>query len=161
MPSSNGQMWIVTARPPLFIEPISGHPIQEKLSAMKTALASGADPNELDHQPRAERNQGRPLHMAIEYTMGDLSRLHENLPVVELLLQHGADPRLPGMWGRPAPMEDLKLVLEFDDGTLRVARPFFRDALELMERKAGELEGAFLFRDVRVGVEKELTFFRA
>jgi len=110
---------------------------------MKAALASGADPNELDHEPRAEKNLGRPLHLAIEYTSSNLSRLHENLPVVELLLQHGADPRLGGMQGRYSPLEDLRRVVAYNDPTMREAMGFFKEVLEMMEVKARELDGMF------------------
>lgn len=136
-------MWIFSSKPPLFWEPVSGHPISVKLTAMKAALASGADPNELDHEPRAEKNLGRPLHLAIEYTSSNLSRLHENLPVVELLLQHGADPRLGGMQGRYSPLEDLRRVVAYNDPTMREAMGFFKEVLEMMEVKARELDGMF------------------
>lgn len=134
---------------PLHWEPVSGHPVPEKLAAMLAALKSGSDPNELDHAPRAERSIGRPLHYATEYTFFDHSLRHENLPVVELLLKHGADPRLPGMEPNPSPLEDLRAVVNANTPEVKWASErdmeFFKRALNAMEEKARELDGKFCF----------------
>ena len=130
---------------PLHWEPVSGHPISEKFAAMKAALDSGADPNELDHQRRTERSIGRPLHYATEYTTFDHSRRHENLPLIKLLLQHCADPRLHGMECTKSPIDEMKTVVEFNSPDLKWATEqdmvFFRGALEMMKEKANELDG--------------------
>jgi hypothetical protein len=132
---------------PLHWEPVSGHPITEKLTTMLGALKSGSDPNELDHASRPERSIGRPLHYATEYTFFDHSLRHENLPVVELLLKHGADPRMPGMGPNPSPLEDLRAVVNANSPEVKWASErdmeFFKGALEAMERRARELDGEF------------------
>jgi len=132
---------------PLHWQPFSDHPISKKLAAMKAAIDSGADPNELD-QPikngvrRPELSIGRPLHYAID-TRFDHSRRHENLPVVELLLQHGADPRLEGMEFTKSAIDEIKEDLESQDSN-RLSQEnvaFFREALVIMQKKANELDG--------------------
>ncbi|KAJ5925407.1 hypothetical protein N7454_008046 [Penicillium verhagenii] len=93
--------WVHTVKPPLFWEPMANHPISLKLSNMKAALSAGADPNEMDHERDRRRSLGRPLHCAI----GDWAEpeyMKENIPVIKLLLRHGADPRLPGPEVKPA-----------------------------------------------------------
>jgi hypothetical protein len=114
---------------------------------MKAAIDSGADPNELDHptkngKRRPELSIGRPLHYAID-TRFDHSRRHENLPVVELLLQHGADPRLEGMEFTKSPIDEIKSDLENPDSKLLSQKnvAFFREAMEIMQKKANELDG--------------------
>jgi hypothetical protein len=136
---------------PLHWEPVSSHPITEKLTNMLAALKSGSDPNELDHAfaSRPERSIGRPLHYATEYTVFDHSLRHENLPVVELLLRYGADPRLAGMGPNPSPLEDLRAVVNANIPELKWASErdmeFFKGALEAMERRARELDGEVPF----------------
>ncbi|KAF7861777.1 hypothetical protein EAF04_007660 [Stromatinia cepivora] len=127
---------------PLYWENISDHSMAEKLHNILFALKSGADPNEVDHAPRAERSMGRPLHYATDTTHFYFMRRHENLPIVELLLKYGADPRIPGMGGLGAsPMDDLRWVLEtdsrnFDERDMQ----FLKAALLAMEEKARELD---------------------
>lgn len=87
---------------PLHWEIISGHPIAEKLSNVRAALQSGADPNALDKVRCAEQSRGRPLHYATDTLHFDFMSRYENLPIVELLLEYGADPRMAGMAGRIA-----------------------------------------------------------
>jgi hypothetical protein len=138
---------------PLHWEPVSGHPITEKLTNMLAALKSGSDPNELDHAyaSRPERSIGRPLHYATEYTVFDHSLRHENIPVVELLLRYGADPRMPGMGANPSPLEALKAVVKANspDSEVKWASErdieFFKGALEVMEGRAKELDGEVFF----------------
>ncbi|TGO71988.1 hypothetical protein BELL_0505g00080 [Botrytis elliptica] len=83
-------------------EIISGHPIAEKLSNVRAALQSGADPNALDKVRRAEQN----------VTHFDFTPRYENLPIAELLLEYGADPRMEGMGGtRESPLEDVERIV--------------------------------------------------
>jgi hypothetical protein len=143
--SSGEALWIYTTRPPLFWEPISGHPLPVKLASMKAALAAGADPNELDHEPRPERNRGRPLHLATDHLYTTLSHLPpgENLPVVELLLEHGADPRLKGLQFMNSPLERLRQIVRYNNPGAGKAIDFFRRALDIMEVRGRELDGLF------------------
>ncbi|TGO43872.1 hypothetical protein BCON_0773g00010 [Botryotinia convoluta] len=82
---------------PLHWEIVSGHPIAEKLSNMRAALKSGANPNALDKARRAEQSRERPLHYATDTLHFDFMPRYENLPIVELFLEFGADPRMLGM----------------------------------------------------------------
>lgn len=139
---------------PLHFEPISGHPLAEKISNTLAALESGADPNELDKAPRAERSIGRPLHYATDSTHFDFGRRYENFPIVELLLKYGADPRLPGMEGlggrRESALEEVRDVVKSNSPKVVLRNlterdiEFFKRALEAMEEKAKELDGEHL-----------------
>lgn len=80
---------------PLFREPLSNHPAEEKVAAMRAAIDAGADVNQMDQEPIVGYNEGRPLDACINgsHFPGGV-RLEDNIPAIELLLQHGADPRL-------------------------------------------------------------------
>lgn len=143
---------------PLLAEPVSEHSIALKLTNMRTALAAGADPNELDNI-RSPRTIGRPLHYAIcDNAFVHLERLKENLPVVKLLLEAGADPRLRGTliealpsFGR-SPLEELRVWLSMFDEDRgkswpefeRELEPFFRAAYREMKKVGDRLDGMFL-----------------
>jgi hypothetical protein len=100
--------WIQTHKPPMFVTPLSRDPPEVRAAAMEAALKEpGADLNEFDHDLRDNmRHAGRVLHCCVfddiyeDHNMG-----HEddpyygnwyNLPVIKILLRHGADPRLYG-----------------------------------------------------------------
>jgi hypothetical protein len=85
------------APPPLFWESILEHPVEVKLANMRAAIAAGANVNELDQETYPCRNNGRPLHFALYSTINNFRHLKENLLVIKLLLESGADPRLPGV----------------------------------------------------------------
>lgn len=111
---------------------------------MKAAIEAGADVNELDHEPDPRRNHGRPLNFAVEYTISDFKYLKENLPVIELLLQHGADPRLPGMIHTPSPLEEMRRMASVDDRHVKEwaeVKPFFQKAFAVMREAAEKLDG--------------------
>lgn len=77
---------------PLFYYAMSYAPLEIRIAAIRAAIAAGADPNKLDRGPL---NVGRPLHYAVcDMAMIDVNQLKQNLPIVELLLEAGADPRL-------------------------------------------------------------------
>ena len=73
---------------PLFREPLSYHPPEEKVAAMRAAIEAGADVHQMDQEPIVGHNLGRPLDACLKGPVVD------NIPAIELLLQHGADPRL-------------------------------------------------------------------
>ncbi|THV52650.1 hypothetical protein BGAL_0073g00250 [Botrytis galanthina] len=122
---------------PLHWEIVSGHPIAEKLSNMREALESGADPNALDKAPRPERSMGRPLHYATDTLHFDFMPRYENLSIVELLLEYGADPRMKGMAGsRESPLEDVERIVKTNYPKLGERdMEFFKAALVVMEEK--------------------------
>lgn len=93
---------------PLFREPLSNHPAEEKVAAMRAAIAAGADVHQLDQEPIVGYNEGRPLDACLNVShMAKGARLVDNIPAIELLLQHGADPRLGA---RPAMFPPLRVA---------------------------------------------------
>ncbi|XP_014562092.1 hypothetical protein COCVIDRAFT_84735 [Bipolaris victoriae FI3] len=114
---------------------------------MRAALAAGFSPNELDRRPRAE---GRALDWAIcDGRSVNYAVLKQNLPVVELLLEAGADPRLPSRGGS-SPIDSLEAWFKqyeihgetWAEEDLEL-KPFFEKALEAMKRTRDELNGEF------------------
>jgi hypothetical protein len=134
---------------PLFLEPVSCAPVETRLAAIRAALSEGFSPNELDRRPRGV---GRPLDWAIEDgAAADYAHLKQNLPIVHLLLEAGADPRLPSRhpfgW---SPIDSLEAWFkqykirpqDFPPEVL-VLKSFYEKALEAMKRVADELDGEF------------------
>lgn len=90
---------------PLFHEPLSNHSAEEKVAAMRAAIAAGADVHQLDQEPIVGYNEGRPLDACLNVShMAEGARLADNIPAIELLLQHGADPRLGARPTKFAPL---------------------------------------------------------
>ncbi|CAN9343569.1 unnamed protein product [Alternaria alternata] len=131
---------------PLFLEPVSCAPVETRLAAIRAALSEGFSPNELDRRPRGV---GRPLDWAIEDgAAADYAHLKQNLPIVHLLLEAGADPRLPSRhpfgW---SPIDSLEAWFkqykirpqDFPPEVL-VLKSFYEKALEAMKRVADELD---------------------
>ncbi|KAJ4345945.1 uncharacterized protein N0V89_012081 [Didymosphaeria variabile] len=82
-------------RSPLITEPISNHSVETMMAACRAAIANGEDVNAPDTLPHVGHNEGRPLDACLRQThMPNRKSIVENLPVIELLLEHGADPRL-------------------------------------------------------------------
>ncbi|KAF1827986.1 hypothetical protein BDW02DRAFT_575202, partial [Decorospora gaudefroyi] len=133
----------------LLTEPVSYVPVETRLAAMRVALSEGFSPNELDRRPRGV---GRPLDWAIEDgAPADYAYLKQNLPIVHLLLEAGADPRLPSRhplgW---SPIDSLEAFFkqykirpqDFSPEVLEL-KPFYEKALEAMKRVADKLNGEF------------------
>lgn len=97
--------WVWRCKSPLFWEPISQNPIGVKFANRRAAIAAGADVNELDHDPDPRKSCGRPLDMAVKEDDCNWADLKRNIPVIQLLLMHGADPRLEGVLGAPSPLD--------------------------------------------------------
>ncbi|KAJ5106334.1 hypothetical protein N7456_003009 [Penicillium angulare] len=138
--------WVHTTKPPLFWEPLSTNPLDTKLANIKEALISGADPNEMDHEPDPRRSFGRPLHCTI-HDNGDWLYMKDNIPVIELLLEYGADPRLSGPMVLPvscwlgSPLEDAREMAEGGWGCEELFRcGFYREAYRVMKLVAVELD---------------------
>lgn len=128
---------------------ISNNPLESRLPALRQALEAGEDPNELGgwrHYPGIQR----PLHYAIDDSIRhDPRQLKQNLPIVELLLRYGADPRLPDLnttWR--SPIEELERWFQYHDEDhdnwppedLELI-PFYSTALCMMKDKVAELDG--------------------
>lgn len=139
--------WVHTTQPPLFWECIAEHQLSLKLSNMKAALLAGADPNEMDHERDPRRSLGRPLHCALG-DWGNPEYVKDNIAVIKLLLEHGADPRLPGPEVRPAHL-GLQSPLEYarrlafhewrgDDELLESG--YYEEAYRVMKEAADKLD---------------------
>jgi hypothetical protein len=136
-------------RPPLHCLCMSGDPLEVRLLAIQEALASGEDPNELGGWPNP--GVARPLHYAIsDCVQHDQAQLKQNLPVIELLLEAGADPRLPDLHGQ-SPIEELEGWfreyrksghLSWEPESLEL-KPFFEAALETLKKAALGLDGKY------------------
>jgi hypothetical protein len=133
-------------RPPLHCLCMSGDPLEARLLAIQEALASGENPNELGgwHNPGV----ARPLHYAIsDCVQHDQAQLKQNLPVIGLLLEAGADPRLPDLHGQ-SPIEELEAWFrEYHKGGHSMwepesleLKPFFEAALETLKKAALALD---------------------
>lgn len=82
-------------RGPLHGEPLTNHPVEVKLARIREAIAAGADINGLDDSDPACHREGRPLDACLRMThMASGATFYSNVHVIELLLEHGADPRL-------------------------------------------------------------------
>ncbi|TGO61892.1 hypothetical protein BOTNAR_0122g00140 [Botryotinia narcissicola] len=109
---------------------------------MRAALETGADPHALDEAPRPERSTGRPLHYATDVTHFDLVPRYENLPVLEFLLEYGADPQMEGKGGASeSPLEDVERIVKNNYPKLRERdMEFFKATLIVMNEKKRKLE---------------------
>lgn len=155
--------WVRTKKPPLHYEPMfSDSPIDVRLANMTAALDAGADPNEVDHELSVWQCLGRPLHCCVGgfNAWGPPSVVRDNLPLIELLLSRGADPRLPGpAWsevyrvGRPRHPSPLELVREEiedpedrpdDWETVLMECGFYGEAYTLLKAAAESLDGESL-----------------
>ncbi|KAJ8113727.1 hypothetical protein OPT61_g4208 [Boeremia exigua] len=137
-------------RPPLHCLCLPGDPLEARLKAIQEALASGEDPNELGGYTNP--GVGRPLHYATDDSVQhDRVQMPQNLPVVKLLLESGADPRLPDLHGQ-TPIEGLEMWLRAYHKDVQSTwqpemlelKSFFEAALETMKKAALALDDNML-----------------
>jgi hypothetical protein len=140
------ETWVGRRPPPLFWQQTTDLKIEVKLANMRVTINQGADVDELDTEPDAFLNYGRPLHFASDITHIEFKNLKDNLDVIKLLLEKGADPRKPGMMYTDSALEEVKFSLK---SALRNGRfqkewkdviPFLRDAYEKMKEAADRLD---------------------
>lgn len=117
---------------PLFREPLSNHPIEEKLAVMRAAIEAGADIHQLDNNPIVGYNLGRPLDACVRH------KFIENIPATELLLQHGADPRLNA---RPTLFSPLRTATWVAENGSTEERAACRRLLVMFEEAILRLDG--------------------
>ncbi|KAF2636448.1 hypothetical protein P280DRAFT_151429 [Massarina eburnea CBS 473.64] len=80
---------------PLIVKPLQNWEISGRLAAMRAAISAGEDVNKLDDEAMIGFNEGRPLDACLRLGhMAGNADYRDNLPLIELLLEHGADPRL-------------------------------------------------------------------
>lgn len=136
--------WIENARPPLFVAALSLDPPEVKAAVVEAALRAGEDPNELDHNMSKMCNRGRALACFVNWDLH--YRLHKtydgminNLPAIEIMLRHGADPRLasPFLASRSA-LAHVRWAIETEP---ELAPSFFEAASKMMESVAADLDG--------------------
>lgn len=130
---------------PLLYIPISDIPIDAKVALMKRAIEAGDDVNQLDPINDKRVCFGRPLNFAVEYSRANFDYLKDNIPVIKLLLEHGADPRLPGLYREKSALEAMREVSQTKISTTQPEWnklvPFFQEAFQLMEEAAKRLDG--------------------
>ncbi|KAJ4418866.1 hypothetical protein N0V82_005313 [Gnomoniopsis sp. IMI 355080] len=140
--------WVSCKKPPLHWEALySTSSLELRLANMTAALDAGADPNELDHELNVHRGLGRPLHCCLGGYMawGPPKVIRLNLPLIELLLARGADPRLPGP-RYPSPLEMARQEAEDNDNPDEGEKilqdcGFYAEAYKLLKAAADSLDG--------------------
>lgn len=125
---------------------------------MRAALDDGAEPNMIDLESVPPEHAGRPLHCAITAgrTLGrntvPWAATRWNLPVIELLLERGADPRLEGMAPRPGPQWLLSVI---EEANVNVAccnpwedfeeiKAFYTQALVMLKAAGERLDSKYI-----------------
>lgn len=132
--------WVQNSKPALFIAALSLDKAEVKAAAVEEALRAGAD--ELDHDFGKLRNQGRVLAYFVNYKLhyeinGSLEGIVNNLPSIEIMLRHGADPRLDAPFIGPK-----SALLQVQSAKDRdVAPEFYEAAGAMLEKAAAELDG--------------------
>ncbi|RFU23869.1 hypothetical protein B7463_g12466, partial [Scytalidium lignicola] len=130
---------------PLLYIPISDLPISVKVALCKKAIRAGADVNQLDPTTDPRWSYGRPLNFAVEYTRANLDYLKDNIPVIKLLLKHGADPRLSGPLRTRSALDEMRDMAQWgisdkDPQYWNEVVPFFKEAFRLMDQAAKKLD---------------------
>lgn len=134
--------WVATQKSPLFTAALGLDSAPDKAAAADAALRAGTDPNELDHDFGKIRNRGRALAFFVNMDLhhevnGSLDGVVNNLPAIEVMLRHGADPRLGApLFGPPGA---LRCVVS---ARRRSCAPeFFEAAWRMLDEVAETLEG--------------------
>ncbi|KKY30061.1 hypothetical protein UCDDA912_g10006 [Diaporthe ampelina] len=130
----------------IFWAPVSRYHLRCKLAALLAALQEGADPNEEESEPRLVLRSGRPLDLCLDYTKADVAdqSLLNNIPVIQMLLDHGADPRLdpiPPLKHLPAcpvkPVEQARREAAAAKGPMK---RFYEEAHRVLKKAADRLD---------------------
>jgi len=120
---------------------------------MRAAIAAGADVNELDHAPDPRRSCGRPLDMAVKEYDCNWEDLKHNIPIIKLLLEHGADPRLEGIMGAASPLDYARCRAREWPPPDPEMPPFYRTVYVMLRDAAKRLDGVYTFLSSSFGRE--------
>lgn len=129
---------------PLITEPLRNHPSETKLAVVRAAIEAGGNVNELDDDPFLGYNEGRPLDACLNSPhMDGGASIRDNFPVIQLLLEHGADPRLRARSIMHPPIAIAKYYVEnagSEEAKLLWKRIFtlFEEAIVKLEEKEGK-----------------------
>lgn len=129
-----------------FWAPTSDFSLKCKLAELLVALEGGADPNEREAQPVRQLLCGRPLDLCLNDSRADSrGSLLNNVPVIQMLLDYGADPRLdpiPGWKGHVAvplePVAEAKLLAEV--AKWGPMKDFYKEAYQVLKLAADRLD---------------------
>lgn len=139
--------WFQREKPPLFAAAVSSDSPSDKAAAVEAALRAGADPNELDHDFSKTKCgvHARPLDWFINVEIqldpdinGSIDGMLNNLPAIEVMLRHGADPRLasPYQLSSRSPLFEVESSLSRGDHL-----EFYQAAWQMFHQVAEALEG--------------------
>lgn len=139
--------WFQREKPPLFAAAVSSDSPSDKAAAVEAALRAGADPNELDHDFSKTKCgiHARPLDWFINVEIqldpdinGSIDGMLNNLPAIEVMLRHGADPRLasPYQLSSRSPLSVVESSLSKGDHL-----EFYQAAWQMFHQVAEALEG--------------------
>lgn len=130
---------------PLLYIPISNLPINVKVALIKKAIEAGDDINQLDPISDKQICFGRPLNFAVEYSRANFNYLKDNIPMIKLLLEHGADPRLPGLYGERSALQEMREMSQAEISLVNPEQnklvPFLKEAYKLIDKAAKKLNG--------------------
>lgn len=136
--------WIENARPPLFVAALSLDSPEVKAAMVEAALRAGEDPNELDHNMSKGCNRGRALACFVDWELHywlhkTYDGMINNLPAIEIMLRHGADPRLasPFLASKSA-LAHVRWAVETEPD---LAPSFFEAASKMLKSAAADLDG--------------------
>lgn len=131
----------------LFRVPNSGWALRCKLAELLAALENGADPNEREKQDFLQHCSGGPLDLCLDDSKSDMGEksLLNNIPVIQLLMDYGADPRLdpiPQWKGRTLvplkPVEQVQwLIKNTENGPMK---RFYEEAYLVLKKGADRLD---------------------
>ncbi|KAF1970342.1 hypothetical protein BU23DRAFT_649875 [Bimuria novae-zelandiae CBS 107.79] len=116
----------------LATDPLRNHSAATKLAVMRIAIKNGDRVNDVDCHPHIGNNEGRPLDACLNLShMSKGIDVTENLPIIELLLQHGADPRLKSRSMSSTPHSTARFYAEQAPALTEKAAKFWNRVVEL------------------------------
>lgn len=130
----------------IFWASISRYSLQCKLAELLAALEDGADPNEQESEPIVQLRSGRPLDLCLDESKADFGEesILNNIPVIQMLLDYGADPRLdpiPQLKGKPpCPLQPVEEARRRAGVTKGPVKEFYKEAYVILKKAADRLD---------------------